>query len=54
MVTSLAFMLLIWYRIAIAWTWYVLFGTVICFVVGYAVSLVSKPAVAVAALKTGD
>jgi len=54
MATSLAFMLLIWYRTAIAWTWYVLFGTVICFVVGYAVSLVSKPAVAVTALKTGD
>jgi SSS family transporter len=54
MATSLCFMLLIWYRTAIAWTWYVLFGTVICFVVGYVVSLVSKPAKAVAALEAGD
>jgi len=54
MATSLGFMLLIWYRTAIAWTWYVLFGTVICFVVGYAVSLVSKPAEAVAAIEAGD
>ena len=49
MATSLVFMLLIWYKTPIAWTWYVLFGTAVCFIVGYAVSLVSKPAEAVAA-----
>jgi SSS family solute:Na+ symporter len=32
---------------AVAWTWYVLFGTVICFVTGYAVSLL-RPATVVA------
>src|SRR3989454_10931150 len=52
--TSLGFMLLIWYKTPIAWTWYVLFGTVVCFVVGYAVSLVSKPAETVAAIEAAD
>src|SRR5215471_4038979 len=32
---------------AVAWTWYVLFGTIICFVTGYAVSLL-RPATIVA------
>lgn len=47
---SLLFMLLIRieFATAIAWTWYVLFGTIICFVTGYAVSLL-KPATIVAA-----
>jgi solute:Na+ symporter, SSS family len=54
MATSLFFMLLIWYKTPIAWTWYVLFGTTVCFIVGYAVSLVSKPAEAVAVIEAGD
>ena len=36
---------------AVAWTWYVLIGTVVCFSVGYAVSLLrgaAEPDVAVA------
>src|SRR5207237_6595267 len=43
MAVSLAFMLIvrIEFATAIAWTWYVLFGTIICFSVGYAVSLIS-------------
>ncbi len=32
-------MLVIWWRTSLAWTWYVLVGTAICFGVGYAVSL---------------
>jgi hypothetical protein len=32
---------------AVAWTWYVLFGTIICFATGYAVSLL-RPATMVA------
>ena len=45
MALSLAFMLFIRIRFAtaIAWTWYVLFGTIICFTIGYAISLI-KPA----------
>jgi SSS family solute:Na+ symporter len=54
MAASLGFMSLIWYKTLIAWTWYVLFGTVVCFVVGYAVSLVSKPAETIAAIEAGD
>ena len=54
MATSLGFMSLIWYKTSIAWTWYVLFGTVVCFAVGYAVSLVSKPAETVAAIEAAD
>ena len=54
MATSLGFMSLIWYKTSIAWTWYVLFGTVVCFAVGYAVSLVSKPAETVAAIEAGN
>src|SRR5437879_11419370 len=38
MAFSLVFMLIvrIEFATAIAWTWYVLFGTIICFIVGYA------------------
>jgi SSS family solute:Na+ symporter len=54
MATSLGFMSLIWYKTSIAWTWYVLFGTVVCFGIGYSVSLVSKPAETIAAIETGD
>jgi SSS family solute:Na+ symporter len=39
MALSLAFMLLIKFYTSIAWTWYVLMGTVVCFSVGYAISL---------------
>jgi hypothetical protein len=34
-------MLTIWWTTKLAWTWYVLVGTMICVVVGYSVSLVS-------------
>ena len=49
MAFSLVFMLIvrIEFATAIAWTWYVLFGTIICFSVGYAVSL-TRPGVAIA------
>ena len=40
MALSLAFMLWIKLYTSIAWTWYVLMGTIVCFSVGYAVSLV--------------
>ena len=39
MALSLAFMLWIKLYTSIAWTWYVLMGTAVCFSVGYAVSL---------------
>jgi SSS family solute:Na+ symporter len=47
MATSLAFMLMIKieFSAAVAWTWYVLMGTVVCFGVGYAVSLLKGPTV---------
>ena len=50
MALSLAFMLFVRIRFttAIAWTWYVLFGTIICFTIGYAVSLISPTRVAIA------
>jgi SSS family solute:Na+ symporter len=35
-------MLTIWWTTKLAWTWYVLVGTAICFVVGYLVSLMSR------------
>ncbi len=54
MATSLVFMLLIWYKTPIAWTWYVLFGTAVCFVVGYAVSLLAHSSTAVAPVEAGD
>jgi Na+/proline symporter len=38
MAVGLASMLFIWYFSAIAWTWYVLIGTLITFVTGYATS----------------
>ncbi len=41
MAISLVSMLLIWYYTSIAWTWYVLIGTMACFIVGYLVSLTS-------------
>ncbi|MFN2452804.1 MAG: sodium:solute symporter [Pyrinomonadaceae bacterium] len=42
MSASLIFMLLIWYSTSIAWTWYVLMGTIVCFTVGYLVSLMEQ------------
>ena len=42
MVASMATMLYIWNFTPIAWTWYVLLGTTICFTVGFAVSLAFK------------
>src|SRR5882762_3186487 len=50
MAVSLAFMLFVRIRFAtaIAWTWYVLFGTIICFTIGYAVSLIKPSGVAIA------
>ena len=38
MTAAAAAMLAIWWTTRLAWTWYVLAGTVICFVIGYAVS----------------
>ena len=43
MATSLAFMLATKLFTSIAFTWYVLMGTVVCSTVGYVVSLFSKP-----------
>src|SRR5207247_5070570 len=41
MAVSLAFMLMIKIKFsaAVAWTWYVLIGTIVCFSIGYTVSL---------------
>ena len=46
MAVSLVFMLLIKFMTAIAWTWYVLMGTIVCFAVGYTVSMLTKQAAA--------
>ena len=40
MALSLTFMLFIKFKTPIAWTWYVLMGTAVCFSVGYVVSLI--------------
>jgi SSS family transporter len=39
MLASLAAMIYVWNMTAIAWTWYVLIGTTVCFSVGFAVSV---------------
>src|SRR3954447_8017994 len=39
MIVSAASMLIIWWTTKLAWTWYVLVGSVICWTVGYVVSL---------------
>ena len=44
MALSLAFMLLIKFKTGIAWTWYVLMGTLVCLAVGYTVSLLTRKA----------
>jgi Na+/proline symporter len=43
MAFSLAFMLGIKFYTSIAWTWYVLMGTVVCLAIGYSVSLAFEP-----------
>jgi SSS family solute:Na+ symporter len=42
MAVSLATMLVIKFTTSIAWTWYVLMGTIVCLAVGYAVSMMTK------------
>jgi Na+/proline symporter len=42
MATSLVFMAGVWYTTRLAWTWYVLVGTVVCASVGYVVSIIWK------------
>jgi SSS family solute:Na+ symporter len=42
MASSLVIMAVIWYTTKLAWTWYVLVGTLICGGIGYLVSLVSS------------
>src|SRR6266567_3612054 len=51
MALSLACMLFvrIEFASAVAWTWYVLFGTIICFSVGYAISLITPAPITTAA-----
>ncbi len=44
MAVGLCSMLGVWYLSRIAWTWYVLIGTMITFTVGYSASLVIRPA----------
>jgi SSS family solute:Na+ symporter len=39
---SLCFMSLVWYKTSLAWTWYVLLGTLVCLSVGYVVSLLTR------------
>lgn len=42
MTASLLVMSYVWLRTPLAWTWYVLTGTTVCFVVGYLVSLMTS------------
>ena len=42
MAASLFFMSIIWYKTSLAWTWYVLLGTLVCWTVGYVVSLLTS------------
>ena len=48
MAVALAVMLFVWLKTPLAWTWYVLTGTIICSSVGYLVSLMTTPADATA------
>jgi hypothetical protein len=49
MSVSLVAMICVKFFTSIAWTWYVLMGTAVCFGVGYAVSALGRqPAIAVA------
>jgi SSS family transporter len=52
MAVSLGFMLMIKFHTALAWTWYVLVGTIVCYGTGYAVSVLTKRQTAVAAEAT--
>jgi len=42
MAVSLAFMLCVKFYTTVAWTWYVLMGTIVCVAVGYAVSTLAR------------
>jgi len=42
MSVSLAFMLAVWFYTTVAWTWYVLMGTIVCVAVGYSVSALAR------------
>jgi Na+/proline symporter len=56
MALSLASMLFIRieFASAVAWTWYVLFGTIICFGIGYLVSLMKPAAITAPATETPE
>jgi solute:Na+ symporter, SSS family len=41
MAASLCFMSVLWYKTSIAWTWYVLLGTIMCLITGYSVSVLA-------------
>jgi solute:Na+ symporter, SSS family len=41
MAAAICFMAFIWYKTTLAWTWYVLLGTLVCVTVGYIVSLLT-------------
>jgi SSS family transporter len=43
MAVALGVMLYVWFETRLAWTWYVLTGTIICSSVGYVVSLMTAP-----------
>ena len=43
MTVSAASMIFIWWTTRLAWTWYVLVGTAICFGVGYLISIGKRP-----------
>jgi solute:Na+ symporter, SSS family len=45
MAISAASMLAIWWTTKLAWTWYVLVGTAICFATGYAISVIAASGV---------
>jgi Na+/proline symporter len=47
---SLVFMLAIYSATSIAWTWYVLMGTVVCLSTGYAISVLAPQASAESAI----
>jgi hypothetical protein len=56
MALALAVMLVIRIRFTndVAWTWYVLFGTIICFTTGYLVSLVKPARASAVAAETAE
>lgn len=42
MAVSLVFMVAVWFYTSLAWTWYVLTGTIVCVAVGYSVSIFAR------------